>query len=125
MSNIPQDVLDYLRGARIAADCRRRKVGAVATTKGRITGVGWNGLPTGSCTAGDCPRGALSYDQVPAFSPYAGNCDAVHAERSALKMSPYADTLYVTCQPCPDCEVLIEDYGVKSVIVIDESTKNQ
>lgn len=115
----PDDVLALLRAATQAADCRRRRVGAVATDlRGRIVGVGWNGLvEPASCLAGDCPRGILSYEQLPACSSYRGNCAAIHAEDSALRMSEKCAVLYVTEQPCPDCEEMIEDYGCEVVVV--------
>ena len=85
--------------------------------RGAIVGFGWNGLADGSCLGGDCPRGLLSYSDLPANSPYGGNCAAIHAEDSALRMSEHCRVLYVTEVPCPDCEVLIEDYGCQVVVV--------
>ena len=111
-------VLALLSGATRAADCRRRRVGAVAVDNaGRVLSVGWNGLDDGSCLEGACPRGRLSYEELPPNSSYAGNCSAIHAEESALRATEKCRTLYVTEVPCPQCEVLIEDDGCDVVVV--------
>jgi dCMP deaminase len=107
------------------ADCSRRKVGAVLTSRNRIVATGYNGSPSGggSCLAGECPRGTLGYDTIPANSSYdtgAGVCIALHAEQNCLL---YADrsraesgTLYVTAPPCPGCDRMIAGSGVARVV---------
>ena len=120
-SELPEDIAAALREAQLyRADCRRRQVAAVAVCQGRIRGIGWNMLAVGSCTKGDCPRGLMSYAEVPAFSSYSNNCAAIHAEDMALTEALSqggADTIYVTCRPCPDCRILCEDAGVQVVVV--------
>lgn len=124
--NVSGDTLNLLEAASRAADCKRRRVGAVVLdAKGRIVGVGWNGLPNGSCLNGDCPRGSLSYEELPACSSYTGNCNAIHAEDSALRAAGVrADggSILVTTKPCPGCEALIEDFGIAHVEVVDPHT---
>lgn len=103
------------------ADCTRREVGAVLVKDHRIIATGYNGAPAGKpgCLVGACPRGRLTEDECPPFSPY-DNCIAVHAEANALL---YADrdkcegaTLYITCEPCSDCSKLIAASGVYFVV---------
>lgn len=118
---VPEGVLTLLRSAARAADCRRRQVGAVyVDEKQAIVGVGWNGLPNGSCTAGACPRGLTSYEETPAFTSYRGNCEALHAEDSAFRAAGEATggTMYVTCEPCPGCAELCEARGARVEVVI-------
>ena len=103
------------------ADCIRRKVGAVVTYKNRVIASGYNGtkqpgLP--GCLSGACPRGQLTYEQQPEFQNYA-NCISNHAERNAIEwLLEHSDIplnqvqIHVTCQPCPDCQALLDEHGV-------------
>lgn len=99
------------------ADCSRRQVGAVIVKDHRIVSTGYNGAPPFElgCLTGHCPR---AKSDVPPGSPY-DNCIAVHAEANALL---YADrdrcegaTLYITCQPCFDCQKLIWGSGIVQI----------
>ncbi|QMP84538.1 deoxycytidylate deaminase [Streptomyces phage Endor1] len=111
------------------ADCTRSQVGAVILNKRkRFLGVGYNGLMPGipGCkTAGNCPRGRLSYADVAPDSDYS-NCAADHAERNAIRdvldKGIHPDELkeailYVTRKPCPACQTLITAVGIERVIV--------
>lgn len=100
------------------ADCTRRKVGAVIVKDHRIVSTGYNGAPAGhnGCLAGACPRGKLSFAELPQGSPYDGNCIAVHAEANAIIYGDYdrmrnAD-LYCTDFPCDGCMKLIWGAGI-------------
>lgn len=102
------------------ADCTRRQVGAVLVRDEQLVGWGANRAADTelSCTAGDCPRGKLSYEEMPAYQPY-DNCIAKHAEIAALEMAgnkAERATLYVTAQPCDPCSQAIFDAGVRVVI---------
>lgn len=105
------------------ADCTRSKVGAVILSRShRVLSVGYNGVIAGvpGClTAGNCPRGQLSYDEVKADSDYA-NCIATHAERNAIEHAPpdqlRDSVLYVTRKPCPACTTLIQACGIQRVV---------
>lgn len=115
------DVESLLRDASGKADCRRRQVGAVLVgTCGSVHGIGWNALPDGSCTAGECPRGLLSYDEVPASSDYRGNCVAVHAEVRAIREAgahALCGTMFITDEPCPGCQEAMEAESISWLVV--------
>ena len=103
------------------AECTRRKVGAVLVNQaGRVIATGYNGAPAGrpSCLDGACPRGQLSYEQMPADAPYT-NCIAIHAELNALlhatRDTP-GSTLYITDEPCHECRRSIAAAGVARVV---------
>lgn len=118
-------MVEMLKGLQGEADCRRRQVGAVLMKGLSVVGVGWNALPDGSCLAGECPRGLLSYDQVAASSDYTGNCVALHAETRALADAAggqgeewtYGGMMYVTADPCPGCAAAMERAGVEWCVV--------
>ncbi|GEB50393.1 deoxycytidylate deaminase [Streptomyces cacaoi] len=116
----------YMRIAEAVAQgstCSRSKVGAVLVAPDELSvAFGYNGSPAGEphCIDGACPRGQLTYEQLP---PGGGNgyvnCIAVHAEANAVLR---ADThtkkdgsLYVTREPCHGCERLIKGAGVSDV----------
>jgi dCMP deaminase len=113
--------LELAKTAALRADCTRSKVGAVLVDRdNRILSVGYNGAPAGApgcLTKNACPRGMLSYEELPPLSGnYNQNCIAIHAERNAIL---YADpekrigsTLYVTRSPCRDCQLLALASGV-------------
>jgi len=112
----------------IRADCTRRRVGAVIVdATGRVVGTGRNGAAAGrpGClSAGACPRGRLSYDDVPLGSSYSngpGNCIALHAEINALlySASPQAragGTIYVTDIPCLECDKQLLGSGLSRAV---------
>jgi dCMP deaminase len=111
------------------ADCRRRKVGAVAMHNDthRILGTGYNGYPAGKpgcLSAGACPRGQRSYEEVSASTTYvgsaSGSCDALHAEENLLFELTREErancTIAVTDDPCPNCRRVLAGSGVTRVI---------
>lgn len=122
MTHDMRTVDELLAETAARADCTRRRVGAVIIRdSGLVVGIGWNGLTEdgASCTAGACPRGQLSYEEVPAAAPYAGNCAAEHAEVAAIRRAgtwAAGSTLYVTAEPCPWCAEACEKAGVKVVV---------
>ena len=109
------------------ADCTRRHVGAVILGPDhRVLATGYNGYPPGQpgcLTDGACPRGRLSYDDVPASSPYVGvdePCQALHAEENAVLHLPGGSrlgaTVYVTDEPCPNCQRFLAGAGIARVV---------
>lgn len=108
------------------ADCTRRQVGAVLVGPDRrVLSTGYNGAPPGvpgCASAGACPRGRATVEQVPSRSSYAdgqGACIARHAEANAVDYSRPAvragATMYVTCEPCPQCYALLEACGITDI----------
>lgn len=120
--NLTAALADLLGSARSLADCTRRQVGAVLVSpEGFAVASGYNRMPSGSCSLGECPRGRLSYDELPASSAYTGNCTAVHAERMALRRAgerAQGATCYVTATPCPWCADALALAGVTKVVVV-------
>lgn len=107
------------------ATCSRRKVGAVVVKDKKVIGNGYNGVPSGKrhCVDGGCPRGSLSYSEVPAGSDYnAYPCHAVHAEHNAILQAGLREceeaTLYVTDEPCQQCSNLIEHAKIGRVVIM-------
>lgn len=134
--NIDSDVADtrpdwhtwamgFAEAASMRADCSRRKVGAVIVTPDhRVIQPGYNGAPAGAAgclTLGACPR--ASSDAVGLVSSYGDGptrCIALHAEQNVLLRASWADmvdsTMYVTCEPCYLCWVLIKGTPLARVI---------
>lgn len=112
----------------LRADCTRRRVGAVIVdAHKRVIGSGRNGAAPGrpGClSAGACPRGRLSYDDVPLGSSYSngsGNCIALHAEINTLLHSTShqgraGGTIYVTDIPCLECDKQLLGAGLARAV---------
>lgn len=115
--------LDIAAAVAARADCRRARHGAVIVKDRRIVSTGYNGGPAGgpSCLAGECPRGLLSYEELPALSSY-DSCHALHAETNAIAYANRSDTVGATIYvaggkpPCTMCSKLIQAAGIRSVI---------
>lgn len=111
-----------LKELRRQADCSRRQVGCVLVRDGQVVGRGSNGLPAGSCTGGDCPRGRLSYEEQPAFVGYAETgCTSVHAEVAAITDAgdlASGSVAYVTCPPCDGCAAALKAAGVRVTLIV-------
>lgn len=117
---------DYFLGIATAvaarAKCTRRRVGAVLVIDHRIIATGYNGAAPGQpdCLVGACPRGSLSYDQVPGLGDYdrpgtPGFCIAIHAEVNALLFATRdtkGATAYITDPPCPGCRKALAAAGI-------------
>lgn len=119
---------DYFLGIAEAVsrrgDCRRSQVGAVIVLcDNRTIFIGYNGtLPKQpGCLLGACPRGRLSYRQLPSYSNY-GNCIGIHAEKNALDSllfcgaDPRGAKVYITRAPCIDCQDLLFDHGLERAV---------
>lgn len=124
---------DYFLGIAVSVaargECTRARVGAVVVQDRRILSTGYNGAEAGkpSCLTGNCPRGHKTYTEVPALTSYTegeGACIAIHAEDNALR---YAGkfcapediagcTVYITREPCADCNEKLKQAGVKHVV---------
>lgn len=102
------------------AACTRSQVGAVLVKENRIISTGYNGSPAGEthCLDGGCPRGLLSYDELPPGSDYS-SCIALHAEINCLAYArdeARGGTLYVTRAPCDWCSKVIKAFGIERVV---------
>lgn len=105
--------------------CSRRQVGAVVVKDRRVIGNGFNGVASGRvhCVDGGCPRGQLSYADVPPGADYnAFPCYAIHAEHNAILHAGLdaceGATIYVTDDPCQQCLNLIEHAKIGRVVVL-------
>lgn len=107
-------------------DCRRSQVGAIITNwENRVISSGYNGVLPGleGCIEGACPRGLQPYSLVAPYSPYT-DCIATHAEMNAIEYLdsgegltfPSGLTLYCTREPCTNCYLAIEYFGITRVV---------
>lgn len=118
--------LKLAKEAASRADCTRRKVGATLMAADHsIISMGYNGGPSKgpSCLKGECPRGRLTHDELPADSAYdtgGGTCVALHAEWNLIIRTDYhkfaGSTLYITEEPCHICKVMIAGTGIVRVV---------
>ncbi|WP_315092849.1 hypothetical protein [uncultured Cellulomonas sp.] len=74
-------------------------------------------------SAGACPRGEFSYDEIPASRAYVGvpsPRSALHAEENAIVHVGGTDrlgaTVYVTDEPCSNCRRFRAGAGVARVV---------
>lgn len=122
---------DFYLGIALAAsrrgDCRRSRVGAVIVQmnrRGHMTSLGYNGVEPGEpgCLEGACPRGLLSYDEMPPGSNYQdpkAPCVSTHAEENSWLNAQFdveGATCYVTRQPCGDCKQLLFAEGIRGFV---------
>lgn len=138
--------LDIADAIGAGAPCTRRQVGAIIVSApdvlqdSRIWAMGVNTGPYNaiSCKNGGCPRGLLSKEECPPYTPYEGPnvCHATHAEVRAItqfqyavaflsaevNMSraregwanrlPFTPFLFVNHKPCGDCQKAIDFTGM-------------
>jgi dCMP deaminase len=127
---------DYFVGIAAAvaerADCRRRRIGAVIVDEDRrIVSTGYNGAPSGSgsCLAGDCPRGLSDVPSFTAGNQNHSDCISLHAEQNAIAWADRSRTkgatIYIfqldlppgtSCPPCDMCSKLIKAAGIERVV---------
>ena len=123
--------MDITESVATRADCTRRQASAIVVKDHRIKSTGYNGAPSGApgCkSAGACPRGQLSTEELAAYSSYdagPGFCIAVHAEANALleagRDQTRGATLYTWSStpngaPCAGCWRLIKGAGIVRVV---------
>lgn len=107
-------------------DCTRSQVGAVVVRADHtVAGIGYNGAPPGmpGClTDGACPRGKISYADLPGGSSYDSGpmaCSSLHAELNACansRESLAGCTVYVTREPCAGCVRVMRAHKVTTAI---------
>lgn len=113
------------------ADCTRRQASAVIVKNHRIVSTGYNGAPSGDpgcMSAGACPRGQLTPDELKAYTDYEagpGRCIAVHAEANALLYASRSDVegavMYMYSSvgngaPCSACSKLCRGSGLDYLV---------
>lgn len=116
--------LELAKTASLRADCTRSKVGSILVSPDHRCSIGYNGAPSGApgCLSDNaCPRGRLSYEELPALDGnYSQNCIAIHAERNAIVRADPSirkdATLYVTRSPCRDCQLFAMFNGIKRIV---------
>ena len=113
--------------------CLRRHYGAVIVKNDEIVATGYNGAARGEpncCDTGICHRIGMAHND----GNY-GVCPAVHAEQNAIisasRSEMIGSTLYlygydcesgktINAKPCPICERMIKNAGIKYLIVSEE-----
>lgn len=122
--------LDIARAVSRRSTCLRRQYGAVIVNNDEIIATGYNGAPRGwinCCDVGTCNRTSHEHND----GNY-GDCRSVHAEMNAiisasrqemigatLYLAGFEDGKAVAAEPCPICQRLIVNAGIKEVITDD------
>lgn len=116
------------------ADCTRRTASAVVVKNNRIVSTGYNGAPAGNpgcLSAGACPRGQLTTEELASYTSYdsgPGFCIAVHAEANALLYASREQTEGATMytwanlpktEPCVGCWRLIAGAGITRCVWLE------
>jgi len=138
MSRLSKDEY-YLQIANAVSErstCLKRKYGCVIVKNDEIIATGYNGNPRGEkncCDVGKCGR-----MNKPHNSGDYSDCHSVHAEQNAMLSAARKDmigsTMYIAgiepipfsgytqeiypCEPCPICERMIRNAGIKKVVTI-------
>ena len=119
----------------LRSNCLKRRYGCIIVNNDEIIATGYNGSPRGSencCDIGYCRR-----LNVPHNSGDYSDCESVHAEQNAMLSASRRDmigaTMYLIgeeritingseywnlitdCKPCPICERMIKNSGIKEV----------
>lgn len=109
--NIHKYFMDIAHVVKNRSTCVKRKVGSVIVKDKRIISTGYNnpsvGLP--NCTSETCVLNEI------------GKCAlSMHSEQNAIIQASPKDregaTMYVTCQPCANCQLAILNSGITRVV---------
>lgn len=126
--------LDIAKAVSKRSTCLKRHYGCVIVKNDEIIATGYNGNPRGLLNC--CDRGYCNRIDKPSNSGDYSDCYSVHAEQNAMLSASRKDmigaTLYLYgeqnvgngefkeipySEPCPVCERMIVNAGIKSVIV--------
>lgn len=127
----------YLDVAKVVTErstCLKRQYGAVIVNNDEIISTGYNGSPRGEtncCNNGYCNRMHVEHN-----SGNYSDCHSVHAEQNAIISASRKDmigsTIYLfgyengepirNAEPCPICERMIKNAGIKHIVTIDKIT---
>lgn len=112
------------RAASIRSSCIRSKVGACVVKDNHVVSLGYNDTPAGEPGCESCPRSQSGCAPGASYDDPQTRCHAIHAESNALLHADRSDlsdaTLYITREPCFNCERLIRGAGVGRVVVDQE-----
>jgi dCMP deaminase len=108
--------LDIAEAVAARGECVRSRVGAVIVRDRRIVATGYNGVAAGqpSCLDGLCPRALVKERHLPYTPGTPGYCIALHAEHNAVLdasrrgLDVAGSTIYLTREPCEQCQELLE-----------------
>ena len=126
--------LDIAYAVSARSTCLRRRYGCIIVKNDKIVATGYNGSARGEvncCDRGTCPRMNMSHN-----SGDYSDCNAIHAEQNAMLSASRDDldgaTCYLSgeeltvelgtwkrmdhCTPCPICERMIRNSGIKAVV---------
>lgn len=129
MSRLDRDTyyLNIAKAVSKRSSCLKRQYGCVIVKNDEIIATGYNGSPRGEkncCDIGQCDR----LHEVHNFGNY-NFCKSVHAEQNALisasRVEMLDSVLYlygeengeeIECSPCPICQRMIQNAGIKRVV---------
>ena len=132
---------DYYLGIALAVSkrspCLRRHYGCIIVKNDEIIATGYNGSPRGESNCCDCYEECPRKDKPHNSGDYS-DCTSVHAEQNAMLSAARKDmigaTMYLVAQesvrscfptfwknvveicPCPICERMIKNAGIKEVV---------
>ncbi len=108
------------------SNCVRRQIAAsIFDPDGRLLATGYNNPenPEEVCIT-DCPRARSTVAAYTDYRTGAGRCIAIHAEDAALRKTTPEERkggiMYITAQPCNDCEKLLQASGLARWEVVGE-----
>ena len=115
--NIHQYFMNIAHAVKTRSTCIKRKVGAIIVKNKKIISTGYNNPSTGlsNCNSKNC---LLDNNH---------KClRAIHSEVNAILQAPPDErigaTMYVTTQPCANCQLAILNSGIVRVIYDEEHT---
>lgn len=129
--SVDEYYLNVAKAVSMRSTCLVRQYGAVIVNNKEIVSTGYNGSPRGEkncCDAGFCKRYSSGSNSTHNDGNY-NQCESVHAEMNAIisasRKEMIGGTLYlygsengkpITAVPCPVCERLIKNSGIKEVV---------
>lgn len=141
------DKKDYYLGIALAVSkrspCLRRRYGCIIVKNDEIIATGYNGSPRGELNCCDCYEECPRKDKPHNSGDYS-DCISVHAEQNAMLSAARKDmigaTMYLAgednyfnhkkvklwdklkdIKPCPICERMIKNAGIKEVITYGDN----
>ena len=110
----------------LESKCIRRQVGACLMARdGSVIQLTYNGTAPGldECEVA-CPRAKLTQEQAPglttSYESEETRCSALHAEWNLAMRANWDEmkgsTLYITCEPCYICSLLLQGSPIERVV---------